>query len=140
MKIKSKIKQLFCDDLLNLCAVTCDTMRINSSQHKMLIIQQLLKKYNIPFSVLGGATNRIALYIDRYAVTFAVDHQGYVDNLVEYSISRELQPYVTKSYETNGYILVAESVKTMSLDDFKLRRADIETILSKPVKVLTVTS
>lgn len=130
MKIKSKIKQLFCDDLLNLCAVTCDTMRINSSQHKMLIIQQLLKKYNIPFSVLGGATNRIALYIDRYAVKFAVDHQGYVDNLVEYSISRELQPYVTKSYETNGYILVAESVKTMSLDDFKLRRADIETILS----------
>lgn len=130
MKIKSKIKQLFCDDLLNLCAVTCDTMRINSSQHKMLIIQQLLKKYDIPFSVLGGATNRIALYIDRYAVKFAVDHQGYVDNLVEYSISRELQPYVTKSYETNGYILVAESVKTMSLDDFKLRRADIETILS----------
>lgn len=130
MKIKSKIKQLFCDELLNLCAVTCDTMRINSSQHKMLIIQQLLKKYNIPFSVLGGATNRIALYIDRYAVKFAVDHQGYVDNLIEYSISRELQPYVTKSYETNGYILVAESVKTMSLDDFKLRRADIETILS----------
>ena len=130
MKIKSKIKQLFCDELLNLCAVTCDTMRINSSQHKMLIIQQLLKKYDIPFSVLGGATNRIALYIDRYAVKFAVDHQGYVDNLVEYSISRELQPYVTKSYETNGYILVAESVKTMSLDDFKLRRADIETILS----------
>ena len=130
MKIKSKIKQLFCDELLNLCAVTCDTMRINSSQHKMLIIQQLLKKYNIPFSVLGGATNRIALYIDRYAVKFAVDHQGYVDNLVEYSISRELQPYVTKSYETNGYILVAESVKTMSLDDFKMRRTDIETILS----------
>ena len=130
MRIKSKIKQLFCDELLNLCAVTCDTMRINSSQHKMLIIQQLLKKYNIPFSVLGGATNRIALYIDRYAVKFAVDHQGYVDNLVEYSISRELQPYVTKSYETNGYILVAESVKTMSLDDFKMRRTDIETILS----------
>ena len=130
MRIKSKIKQLFCDELLNLCAVTCDTMRINSSQHKMLIIQQLLKKYNIPFSVLGGATNRIALYIDRYAVKFAVDHQGYVDNLVEYSISRELQPYVTKSYETNGYILVAESVKTMSLDDFKMHRTDIGTILS----------
>lgn len=96
----------------------------------MLIIQQILKKYNIPFSVLGGATNRIALYIDGYAVKFAVDHQGYVDNLIEYSISYELQPYVTKAYETNGYILVAETVKTMSLDDFKLRRTDIETILS----------
>lgn len=105
-------------------------MRINSSQHKMLIIQQILKRNGIHFSVLGGATNRIALYIDGYAVKFAVDHQGYVDNLIEYSISYELQPYVTKSYETNGYILIAETVKTMSLDDFKLRRTDIETILS----------
>lgn len=130
MKIRSKIKKLFPDELLKMCAVTCDTLRINSSQHKMLIIQQLLKRYGVNFSVLGGATNRLTLYIDGYAIKFAIDGQGYTDNLIEYSISRELQPYVTKTYETNGYILVAECVKTMSLDDFKLRRSDIESILS----------
>ena len=130
MKLVSKIKKLFPDELIRLLAVTCSTMRINSSHHKMLIIQQLLKKYGIRFSVLGGATNRLTLFIDGYAVKFAVDNQGYVDNLVEYSIGKELQPYVAKPYETNGYILVAECVKTLTLDDFKLRRSDIESILS----------
>ena len=130
MKLTSKIKTKISQDCIRDIAAVCDTMRINSSQHKMLIIQQLLMKDNVKFSVLGGATNRLTLLIDGYTFKFAVDHQGYEDNFVEYSICRELQPYVTKTYETNGYILVAECVRTMSLTDFKLRKSDIERILS----------
>ncbi len=130
MKLKSKIKKNISENLARDIAALCDTMRINSSQHKMVVIQQLLKKYNVKYTVIGGATNRLATLIDGYTVKFAIDNQGYVDNLIEYSISRELQPYVTKTYETNGYILVAESVKPLSLSEFKLRRSDIEKVLS----------
>lgn len=130
MKLKSKIKKNIPEDLARDIAALCDTMRINSSQHKMVVIQQLLNKYNIKYSVIGGATNRLATLIDGYTVKFAIDNQGYVDNLIEYSICRELQPYVTKTYETNGYILVAEGVKPLSLSEFKVRRSDIEKVLS----------
>lgn len=125
LTLRSRIKHTFGDDLLKLIANICDTKRIDSSQRKMKMLQQLLKRYEIRFDVLGGATNRIALFIDGYAFKFAMDRQGYKDNLMEYALSAELQPYVTKVYETNGYILVAEPVKTMTIDDFKLRKADI---------------
>ena len=130
MILKSRIKAAINDETLRYIAAVCDTMRFHSAQHKMIIIQQLLKKQGVEFVVNGGATNRVVVTIDGYIFKFAVDRQGYVDNLVEYSICRELQPYVVKAYETNGYILVAEGVKTMSLDEFKLRRSDIERVLS----------
>lgn len=127
--LRSRIKHTFGDDLLKLIANICDTKRIDSSQRKMKMLQQLLKRYEIRFDVLGGATNRIALFIDGYAFKFAMDRQGYKDNLMEYALSAELQPYVTKVYETNGYVLVAEPVKTMTIDDFKLRKVDILKVL-----------
>ena len=125
LTLRSRIKHTFGDDLLKLIANVCDTKRIDSSQKKMKMLQQLLKRYEIRFDVLGGATNRIALFIDGYAFKFAMDRQGYKDNLMEYALSAELQPYVTKVYETNGYVLVAEPVRTMSIDDFRLRKVDI---------------
>lgn len=129
MRLISKIKTTFPDEVLKLLGSLCDTHRIGSNQKKMMLVQQLLKKYEIRYSPLGGATNRFVLLIDGYVFKFALDRQGFKDNLMEYAISKELQPYVTKSYETNGYILVAETVKTMTLDDFKLRRTDILKVL-----------
>lgn len=123
--MRSKIKTIFSEELLKLIGSICDTKRIDSSQQKMKLTQQLLKRYEIRFDVLGGATNRLALFIDGYAFKFAMDRQGYKDNLMEFALSRELQPYVSKTYETNGYILVAEPVKTMTMDDFHLRKIDI---------------
>lgn len=130
MILKSKIKSMFSDDLLKLIANICDTRFFDSNQKKMKLLQQLLVSNNIQFEVLGGATNRIALLIDTYAVKFAMDEEGYRDNFMEYSLSAETQPYTTKSYETNGYILVAECVKTMTLEEFNVRRADIKAVLN----------
>ena len=39
--------------------------------------------------------------IDGYAVKFAVDDQGYKDNLMEYSLTQSM-PHTRDSYETNG--------------------------------------
>ena len=129
MILRSKIKNLFPEEVIKLMGSICDTRRIDSAHTKMLLVQQLLKKYEIPFYILGGATNRLALMIGGYTVKFALDRQGYKDNLMEYALSKELQPYVTKTYETNGYIVVAECVKLMSLEEWHLRKSDILKVL-----------
>lgn len=131
MELRSRIKKYFTPELLHQIAAVCDTMRINSAHHKMVVVQQLLRMAGVQYNVLGGATNRLTLSMDSYTVKIAVDHQGYVDNEIEFSISQELQPYVTKTYETNGYVLVCEEVRLLSLSEFKLLRSDILTILSE---------
>lgn len=128
-KVTSRIKTIFSEELLHHIAALCDTKRIPSNNQKMIILGDLLYTYGCEFEILGGATNRIALQIDGYAVKFAMDHQGYQDNLVEYSLSQELQPYVTKSYETNGYIQIQECVEVMTKDMFRMQRPAIYTIL-----------
>lgn len=128
-KLNSKIHTLFSDEILRLVAAVCDSRRIDSYHQKMILVQQILKRYGIKFRMLGGATNRLTLMIDGYAIKFAIDRQGYKDNLMEYSLSPELQPYVTKTYETNGYIVVSECVRTMTLDDFRILKSDICKVL-----------
>lgn len=118
--ITSKIKTIFGTkgdgNLLRYIAAICDNKRIESNAEKMVILGDLLFTYEVPYMILGGATNRIAMQIDGYAIKFAMDEQGYLDNLIEYSLSPELQPYVTKSYETNGYILIAECVEVINTE------------------------
>lgn len=129
--VKSKIKTIFGKDdkLLRYIGAICDTKRIESNAEKMVTLSNLLYTYKIPFQFLGGATNRLALQIDGYAVKFAMDEQGYLDNLIEYSLSPELQPYVTKSFETNGYILIAECVELMTSEKWELYRTEIRKVL-----------
>jgi len=131
--VKSKIKTIFGKDekLLRYIGAICDTKRIESNAEKMVTLSNLLYTYEVPFQFLGGATNRLALQIDGYAVKFAMDEQGYLDNLIEYSLSPELQPYVTKSYETNGYILIAECVELMTNDKWELYRTEIRKVLDR---------
>lgn len=128
-KVISRIKTIFPLDVLRYIAAICDTRRIESNNEKMIVLCDLLYSNNIKFEILGGATNRIALQIDGYAVKFAMDEQGYLDNLIEYSLSPELQPFVTKSYETNGYIQVQECVEVMTKETFKVYRAEINKVL-----------
>lgn len=129
MIMKSKIKTLFNEELRRQIAAVCDTRRIESNQEKMDLLQRLLHRANIQVDQLGGATNRFVGMIDGYAVKFAVDRQGYKDNLMEYALSSEMQPYVTKSYETNGYILVQECVRILTLEEWRIRKTEIIKIL-----------
>lgn len=132
MKMVSKIKTMFPGDLLRYIAAICDTRRIESNMDKMIALGNLLFTHGIDFEILGGATNRIALQIDGYAVKFAMDGQGYRDNLMEYSLSPELQPYVTKSYETNGYILIAECVEVINTQEkWDYYRMEIRKVLDR---------
>lgn len=130
MRVTSKIKTIFNDDLLRYTAAICDTKRIESNADKMIASGNLLYTHGVEFEILGGATNRLALQIEGYAVKLAMDEQGYMDNLIEYSLSPELQPYATKTYETNGYILIAECVEVINTAErFEFFRNEIRKIL-----------
>lgn len=130
MKLTSNMKKSLGEDLMRLCAAVCDSRKYDSNQDKMVAIAKLLKMHEIDFTILGGATNRLAVNIDGYGYKIALDSQGYRDNFIEYSLSSELQPFVTKTYETNGYILVAEYVNQMNLEVWRERKEDIIKILS----------
>lgn len=79
---------------------------------KMQIIADILTKYKIPFSKLGGGTNRFGVMIDGYAVKIAYDRDGMIDNKREFIYSLALQPYVVKTYECaeTGLVAVFEYV------------------------------
>ena len=129
MLMVSKIKQLFNKELRHYQAAICDTKRIENNQMKMDLLIRILQKNGIEFEGLGGATNRYVAQIDGYAVKFAVDRQGFKDNLMEYSLSSEMQPYVTRSYETNGYILIQKCIRMITPEEWRLRKSEILKIL-----------
>lgn len=78
----------------------------------------------------GTGTNRMAVIVDSYVFKIAMDHAGCVDNLHEFIMSSELQPYVTKCYETNELISVSEYVNVISdRAQFENRKDEIMDIL-----------
>lgn len=129
MKITSKIKSIFSDETLRLLAAVCDTRRIESDRQKMQTVISILGESGVKFVILGGATNRIAIQAGGYAIKIAINHQGFKDNFQEYAMSQETYPKTSKTYETTGYMLVAELVRLMDIDTWKARKSDILKIL-----------
>lgn len=128
MNITSKIKTMMSPEVLDRLASLCDTKKIPSNVEKMIICAKILKQANLTFSILGGATNRLVVQINGYAFKIAIDTQGYKDNFMEFSICKELH-HVSKSYETNGYVLVAQCVRLMTDEEWSRHKGDILRIL-----------
>lgn len=129
MKMKSKIKTLFNEEIRHDLAAICDSKRIEKNTDKMDLVVRLLRSNGVSFELLGGATNRIVIMMDGYAIKIAVDRQGFKDNWMEFSLSVETQPYTTKSYETNGYLLVQACVRLITLEEWRARKSEILKIL-----------
>lgn len=75
-------------------------------------------------------TNRFAILIDGYVFKIAMDKAGIRDNLAEFSLSQELQPFVIKVYECNGLIITTEYVTVISKEEFNNSKEEIRHILS----------
>lgn len=93
------------------------------------ILTKYLSKKEYSFSFPGAGTNRMTILIDGYIYKIALDQDGYIDNLNEFILSKEAQPYVTKTYETNGLIAVAEYVTLISYEEFVDKKEKILEIL-----------
>lgn len=106
-----------------------DTRHIKALKFRDKLSKYFEKKTDISFNFLGDGTNRMAFLVDGYVFKLALDDQGYIDNLTEFKMSREAQPYVTKTYETNGLFCVAEYVTLISYDEFVKQKMRILEIL-----------
>lgn len=125
MKITSKIKTLFQPQTLHDLAAVCDTRRIASNIEKMKLVMKILVRQRDDVLQIGGATNRLVVQIEGYIVKVALDSQGYEDNLMEFSLAEELIGDTTKTYETNGYLLVAQLARLMTRNEWYERKGDI---------------
>ena len=81
------------------------------------------------FQLLGSGTNRIAFLHENYVYKFALDRRGVVDNYTEFKRSADMPGLLTKTYETNMIILVAEYCTLMTQKEFMDNGASIKNIL-----------
>ena len=103
-------------------------------------IKRLLTEYNVPFTSLGSGTNRFGILIDGFAVKFALDSDGMIDNQREFLYSHRLYPYVVKCYEAfpNGLCAVTEYVEIFNLDAFYKYQDKMREILAEISKVFLI--
>lgn len=98
-------------------------------------LKNLLTKYigKDKFTSLGSGTNRFGILIDGYAVKFALDGDGMIDNRREFLYSKDLYPYVVKVYEAfpNGLVAVTEYVEIFNIDSFYRYESRMKEILSE---------
>lgn len=128
--IKSKIREFLPKELLVELNDICYDVTIPDNNTKIDLMVSSLDKYDVDYTELGSGTNRHAILIDGYVFKIAMDRFGVKDNWAEFAIAKELQPYVTKTYECNGLIVVAEYVTVVSKDEFISKKDKIRQILS----------
>lgn len=109
----------------------CYSHTIGDNNKKVEAIREVLTRYEIPFAELSPGTNRYGIKIDGYVFKIAMDKDGIRDNRIEFAMSEELQPYVTKTYECNDIMIVSEYVTHMSKEEFQANEEVIKGILSQ---------
>lgn len=130
-RLKSRILEYFTPELLKKLEEVCKSTRTNDNNTKTNIIIQILNDYlGDTYIELGPGTNRLAILIENYVFKIALDKWGIIDNINEFAISEELQPYVVKTYETNKLITVCEYVTVISREEFIEKKYDIQRVLA----------
>lgn len=130
MNIKSRILEFLPKDLIIELNSICYDVLISDNNTKVNKMVAALDKYDVDYSELGPGTNRFAILIDGYVFKIAMDKDGVRDNLAEFSLSQELQPFVIKVYECNGLIIVTEYVTVISKEEFINNKDEIRHTLS----------
>ena len=127
MALRSRIKENFTyDELKKINEIITDTS-ISDNNEKVDLIMYLIR--NKGFLELGAGTNRFGALKDGYVFKFALDRYGKIDNNQEFEMSPKLQPYVTKTYENNGLVLVAEYANLISKEEFVMNKEVVRNVL-----------
>ena len=129
-ELKSRILKFMNEDLLTrLNSIALDVL-IPDNNTKMNLYIAAFEEFNVPYQELGPGTNRGAFLIDGYVFKIGFDKAGINDNWAEFSLSQQLQPFVTKCYECNGLITVQEYVTVISKEEFNNSKEEVRQILS----------
>jgi len=128
--IRSRILEHFKKDLLIDLYNVCKSIDISDNNYKTDMMIAVLNKHELDYVELGPGTNRLAILIDNYVFKIALDKWGIQDNLNEFTMSDELQPYVIKVYETNELILACEYITVISKEEFIEQKENLQAILA----------
>lgn len=121
--MKSHITQLFPPEILKKLFIHALLVDIDDNNEKIAYVKRLAGS---EFIELGPGTNRYAMLgPDGFCYKFAMDRRGIVDNLTEFKRSPDIEWCSPKVYETNGVILVAETVELITKDDFIANKQQI---------------
>ncbi len=127
MTERHRIQEFFSEKILDkIKEIDQDPENIHNDMKAKKILF-LLK--DLGFTEIGPGTNRLAVRNVDYIYKIALDSFGVRDNWNEFNMSPELQPVVTKTYETNGIIAVAEYVNLITKQEFFDSINNIRTIL-----------
>ncbi|MDY5646982.1 MAG: hypothetical protein SPF22_08270 [Candidatus Onthovivens sp.] len=126
---RSRIKENFSEEDLEFLEGLITSPYIDNTNDKADAILYKFREKN--FIELAPATNRFVLLKGKYVYKFALDKYGIKDNLNEFEMSEKLQPYVTKTYETNGLITIAEYVNLITEKEFMSSAPHIRNILKE---------
>lgn len=129
MNVRSRILEHLSKDCIRDLFKVCDSKSTTNNNKKVEAMILVLNKYNIDYVELGPGTNRLAILIDNFVFKIALDRWGIQDNINEFIMSQELQPFVIKVYETNDLIAVTEYVTVISQEEFLAKEAEIKDIL-----------
>jgi hypothetical protein len=124
---RHRIQELFSQEMIDHIRDICNDP--DNTDNDMKGAKILFNLKDKGFSEIGSGTNRIAVRHMDYIYKIAFDTYGVRDNWTEFNMSPELQPYVTKTYECNGFIAVAEYVNLISKQEFLDSREQIKHIL-----------
>ena len=133
-KMRSRIKENFSQEDMDFLRRLINSPLFTDTNEKADAILYRFKDKG--FIELAPATNRFALLKGKYVYKFALDRYGIDDNINEFKMSEELQPYVTKTYETNGYITIAEYVNLISEAEFVRSIPHIRSILKFWLRII----
>ena len=126
--LRSRIKEEFSESDMEFIESVCYSPHFDGNNEKADSLMYYFKDKG--FIELAPATNRFAVLKGKYVFKFAMDSYGIDDNLNEFNLSEELQPYVTKTYETNGLVTVAEYVNLIKEEEFLDSIPNIRNILN----------
>ena len=125
---RHRIHELFPEEILReLDAIRTD---VRNTDNNIKASKMLKLLGPLGFTEIGSGTNRLCVRNIDYIYKIAMDSYGIRDNWTEFNMSMELQPYVTKTYECNGLIAVAEYVSIMTKEEFRDSKENIRNILA----------
>ena len=137
IKLRSRINKFFTPELQRELEqmIFYEYGRDNNAKAKEVfnIIRRVNPAANA--AAIGPGTNRYAVLIDGYVFKIALDKDGVIDNMKEFSLSKVLYPAAIKVYEMslNGMIISCEYVRVFDYSTFTKAQSVIREILSDVV-------
>ena len=126
---RHRIHEIFSEEMLMKIEAITKNPKLTDNNQKVKELLFLLK--DLGFTEIGPGTNRLCVRHVDYVYKIALDSYGVRDNWTEFNVSPKLQPYVTKTYECNGLIAVAEYATIMTKQEFMDSKYHIRAILQE---------